>query len=165
MICFSLGSNSGDRFAYLRSAVDRLIKAFGRPASVSSVYETEPWGVKGHNNYLNAVICFETEMTARNIHKRIAVIENIFGRVRMPGKIHPRTIDIDILFYNDEIIHTPTLTIPHPRLHLRKFVLMPLSEILNDFIHPETGISVREMLEKCEDKCCVVKTDFNLFLH
>jgi 2-amino-4-hydroxy-6-hydroxymethyldihydropteridine diphosphokinase len=162
MICFSLGSNLDNRLEYLQKALTSLIEVFGRPILISSVYETEGWGVENHPSYLNAVVCFQTTVPAEQVLASILAIELKYGRVRKKGQIEPRTIDIDILFYDDLILQKENLTIPHPRLKYRKFVLLPLSEIIGDFIHPEYGKSITQLLDECEDKSGISKTKLSL---
>jgi 2-amino-4-hydroxy-6-hydroxymethyldihydropteridine diphosphokinase len=164
MICFSLGSNLGDRLGYLQKSVSSLREVFGEPLLISSVYETEGWGVENHPAYLNAVICFDTILTPEAVLDRILDIEKIYGRERKSGSIGPRTIDIDILFYDDLILKKENLIIPHPLLKYRKFVLLPLSEIMGDFVHPEYGMSIKQLLDGCEDLSGVSKTELSLKL-
>jgi 2-amino-4-hydroxy-6-hydroxymethyldihydropteridine diphosphokinase len=162
MICFSLGSNLGDKLEYLQKAVSSLTGVFGEPLLISSVYETEGWGVTDHPSYLNAVICFTTVMTPDEVLSNILAIEEAYGRIRNSGAVDPRNIDIDILFYDDLVLKKENLTIPHPLLKYRKFVLLPLSEIMGDFVHPEYSVSINQLLEKCEDLSGVYKTELTL---
>jgi 2-amino-4-hydroxy-6-hydroxymethyldihydropteridine diphosphokinase len=162
MICFSLGSNLGDRFWYIQKALAAFGEVFGEPSLTSSVYETEAWGVDNHPSYLNAVVCFQTLIPPEEVLSHILAIERKYGRERKKGKIEPRTIDIDILFYDDLILQKENLTIPHPLLKYRKFVLLPLAEIMGDFIHPEYGKSIRELLDTCEDVSGISKTALSL---
>src|SRR5438270_16252 len=131
----SLGSNIGERKENLKQAREYLVKAGCLIKKESSVYETEPWGKKDQPFFFNEVIEIETTLNAFELMFLILQIEKQMGRERKE-KWEPRIIDIDILFFNDEIIQAEHLTIPHPYLHVRDFVLMPLKEILPDFIHP-----------------------------
>jgi deoxyguanosine kinase len=162
MVCFSLGSNLGDRLEYLQKALAALGEVFGKPLLISSVYETQGWGVKDHPSYLNAIVCFQTLMPPEDLLSRILAIETKYGRIRKKNKIKPRTIDIDILFYDNLVLKKDNLTIPHPLIKYRKFVLLPLSEIMGDFIHPEYGQSIKELLDACEDVSGVNKTALSL---
>ncbi len=162
MISFSLGSNLGDKIGYLQKGVSSLKLLFGEPVLISSVYETEGWGVTDHPSYLNAVICFTTAMTPEAALDNILAIEKQHGRIRNSNSVDPRNIDIDILFYDDLVLKKEKLTIPHPLLKYRKFVLLPLSEIMGDFVHPEYGVSINQLLEKCEDLSGVYKTELTL---
>jgi len=165
MVCFSLGSNMGERADNLGQALILLARSLGEPSTVSSVYETEPWGVEHHESYLNMAACYETTWPPEKIYTLISSIEKKLGRVRSGKTIEPRTIDIDILFYNNLILKTENLTIPHPRIKDRKFVLEPLAEIMENFRDPETGFTIKELLLRCTDKCAVLKTDLKLFSH
>jgi 2-amino-4-hydroxy-6-hydroxymethyldihydropteridine diphosphokinase len=162
MVCFSLGSNLGDRLGYLQKALTALGEAFSKPLLISSVYETDGWGVEDHPSYLNAVVCFQTHMPPEDVLARILAIEIIHGRMRKKDYIEPRTIDIDILFYDNLVLKKDNLTIPHPLLKYRKFVLLPLSEIMGNFVHPIYGVSITELLDACEDVSGVIKTALSL---
>ena len=164
MICFSIGSNLGDRLDYLRKAVDALKLIFGEPIMVSAVYETEGWGVDDHPLFLNAAISFDTNLLAEDILKIIQKIEKDFGRVRSLYIVEPRTIDIDILFFENWVLKTDDLVVPHPLISKRRFVLEPLAEIMGNFVHPSLKKNINELLESCEDKCRVVKTELNLII-
>ena len=165
MVCFSLGSNLGKRAENLRQALTLLAQSLGKPTAVSSVYETEPWGVEHHEQYLNMAACYKTIWPPEKIFTLIAFIEKKLGRVRSGKTIEPRTIDIDILFYDNLVLKTETLSIPHPRIRYRRFVLEPLAEIMENFQDPETGLTIKELLLRCTDTCKVQKTDLKLFSH
>lgn len=165
MVCFCLGSNVGDRAAYLKNSLVLLAENFGKACKMSSVYETEPWGVNKHKDYLNMVATFETELSPEKVFMITSSIEKKLGRRRRSGKTDPRTIDIDILFYDNLIINTNDLIIPHPRITSRRFVLQPLAEIMAHFVHPVSGQTIAELFSQCSDNSLVVKTKINLFLH
>ena len=139
----SLGSNLGDRAALLNTALNRLETEGVRVARRSSIHETEPQDYLNQPKFLNIAVQVETNLTPQELLAAIQKIETELGRQRTIPK-GPRTIDIDILFYANEIIATPDLEIPHPRLTERRFVLDPLSEIAPDLHHPATGQTVRE---------------------
>ena len=139
----SLGSNLGDRAALLNTSLNRLETEGVRVARRSSIHETEPQDYLNQPKFLNIAVQVETDLTALELLAAIQKIETEMGRQRTIPK-GPRTIDIDILFYANEIIATPDLEIPHPRLTERRFVLDPLSEIAPDLHHPATGQTVRE---------------------
>jgi 2-amino-4-hydroxy-6-hydroxymethyldihydropteridine diphosphokinase len=125
-----LGANLGDRERTLRAAVDALAAEDGvEVASVSVLRETEPVGVGQQPLYLNGAAELETTLTARRLLDRLLAVEQRFGRIRVPGEQGPRTLDLDLLLYGDEVIDEPGLTVPHPRLHERRFVLEPLAEL------------------------------------
>ena len=143
-----LGSNKGDRTSNMREAVHRLSNIdhiiIG---NISPVYETAPVGGPEQTDYLNAVIELETDLNAEELLNTCRGIEKDMGRIR---KEHwgPRIIDIDVLFWGQIVFTSPSLTVPHPRIHERAFVLRPLADIAPDMVHPVFGLTVREMLEK-----------------
>ena len=142
----SLGSNVGDRVAHLRDAIARL-ESIGRVVSVSSFYETEPVEVTDQPWFLNCAVGLETALTAEQLMARLLQIEQEMGRRRVQKK-GPRTIDIDILLFDDLILDSPDVTIPHPAMQERRFVLEPLAEIAAEARHPGMKKTIREMLEE-----------------
>jgi 2-amino-4-hydroxy-6-hydroxymethyldihydropteridine diphosphokinase len=135
-----LGANLGDRERTLRAAVDALAAEAGiEVVSVSTLRETEPLGVGEQPRFLNGAVELETTLTARELLERLLAVEQRFGRVRIPGEHGPRTLDLDLLLYGDEAIDEPGLTVPHPRLHERSFVLEPLAELAPDLVVPGRG--------------------------
>ena len=151
----SLGSNLGDREANLRDAIARL-NPLGRVTAVSSFYETEPVDFLDQPWFLNCVVLLETDLPPQMLLQRLLEIERSLGRERLQPK-GPRLIDIDILLYGDEIIHEPGLSIPHPALHERRFVMAPLAEIAPEVIHPVLKKSARELLLSLPDQGQAVK--------
>jgi len=145
LVYLSLGSNVGDRDTQLRDAQARL-GALGRVAAVSSVYETEPVEFTEQAWFLNCVLALETILTPQQLMSAILRIEQEMGRRRTQNK-GPRSIDIDILLFGNEIIELKDLTIPHPAMHQRRFVLGPLAEIAPEVIHPILKKTIRELLE------------------
>jgi 2-amino-4-hydroxy-6-hydroxymethyldihydropteridine diphosphokinase len=139
----SLGSNLGDRAAFLNEALNRLEAAGVPVVRRSSIHETKPQDFHDQPWFLNMAVEVETDLTPHELLSVIQKIEAEMGRQRIIPK-GPRTIDIDILFYANQIVTLPELEIPHPRLTQRHFVLDPLSEIAHDLRHPVTGQSVRE---------------------
>jgi 2-amino-4-hydroxy-6-hydroxymethyldihydropteridine diphosphokinase len=139
----SLGSNVGDRAANLNTAIDRL-RAFGEVVAVSSFYETEPVEFTTQPWFLNCAVTLNTDATPKQLLTVIVDIEQQLGRRRAQQK-GPRTIDIDILLFGDQIVDDPGLTIPHPALHERRFVLEPLVEIAPGARHPVFKQTIREL--------------------
>lgn len=153
-----LGGNINPRMTYLKKAENEISTLVGNIVSKSSVYETEAWGFEAENNFYNEVLEVETSLSPNKLLNELLGIEKSLGRKRNRGGGYvSRTLDADILYYNDDIIEETELIIPHPRLHLRKFVLEPLCEIAANFIHPKLKVSNNLLLKKCDDKSMVVK--------
>lgn len=151
-----LGTNLGDRSSYLSQATVSIGQRIGLVQGASSIYETEPWGVTGQPNYWNQVLSVETTLKPAEMLAEIHGIEKTLGRKRHI-RWEARPIDIDILYYNDWIIEQPDLTIPHPRLAERRFVLVPLTELAPDFVHPLLHKTNRNLLAECADPLAVSK--------
>ena len=135
-----LGANLGDREGTLRAAVDALAAEEGiEVVAVSALRETEPVGVGEQPRYLNGVAELETTLPSRRLLERLLEVERRFGRVRIAGEHGPRTLDLDLLLHGDEEIDEPGLTVPHPRLHERRFVLEPLAELAPGLVVPGRG--------------------------
>lgn len=152
-----IGGNLGDRFKLLSQTKIDIQEKIGRINKESSIYETVAWGFESENDFLNQVIMITTDFDAMEVLKFCQEIENNLGRVRKSGGYASRTIDIDILFFNDEAIDLPDLKIPHIQLHKRKFTLEPLAEIEPDFIHPVLNKTMKQLLKDCSDKSEVKK--------
>ena len=151
-----LGSNLGDRQAYLQQAIKHIDREIAPVITRSSVYETQSWGKTDEPDYLNQVIQLKTDIPAKEILHKILNIEKMMGRKR-EIKWGSRIIDIDILFYNDLVLDTPGLVIPHPFLQERRFTLIPLAEIAPAYVHPKLHKTVTELLEDCPDTLPVNK--------
>jgi len=145
------GSNLGDKLNFLNSASDILDSYFQQKATKSRIYQSDAWGFETDSFFLNQVLKYNTNFSPIEVLDKIQCIENQLGRVRNENSYESRTIDIDILLYGNEIIDTNTLMIPHPRLHLRKFTLLPLNELTSNLIHPVLHQSIRQILQECKD--------------
>jgi 2-amino-4-hydroxy-6-hydroxymethyldihydropteridine diphosphokinase len=135
-----LGANLGDREHTLRAAVDALAAEDEIDVvAVSTLRETEPVGVGAQPNFLNGVVALDTTLGARELLERLLALEQRFGRVRVHGEHSPRTLDLDLLLYGEEQVDEPGLTVPHPSLHERRFVLEPLAELAPGLVVPGRG--------------------------
>ena len=148
-----LGSNVGERVPLLMRAVGEVASRIGTVSCASSLYETEPWGFEAEQNFLNQAVVVDTNLEADEVLRIALDIEKELGRVRSQGAVGyaSRTMDIDLIFYNSTMMDSPHLTLPHPRMQDRRFVLEPLVQIIPDFRHPKTGKTMRQLLEECTD--------------
>lgn len=149
-----LGSDLGDREMFLKQAISQIGAQVGPVIKTSSVYETQSWGKTDAPDYLNQVILLHTELKPRKVLDIILTIEKSLGRERNE-KWGPRTIDIDILFYDGDIIDEPGLQIPHPQLHKRRFTLEPLAEIAPDWLHPVLKKNILQLKAELSDDLIV----------
>jgi 2-amino-4-hydroxy-6-hydroxymethyldihydropteridine diphosphokinase len=154
-IFLGIGSDLGCRENNLNDAFTNIAEFIGPIVASSSVYETESWGFQSANQFLNIVVNVETDLVPSGLIGSILLIESRLGRIRSEKQYSSRVIDIDILLYNDLIFESESLRIPHPRLHERRFVLLPLCEIAPLFVHPEIKKSVSYLLKVCKDKSMV----------
>ena len=155
-----LGSNMGNKTENIQQALDNISQASVDIFLRSSLYETEPWGVKEQATFLNQVISVETTMQAHDLLSIILDIEKKLGRKRIV-KWGERIIDIDIIYFNNDIIVTKDLKVPHPEIQNRKFTLVPLVEIAPDYLHPVLNIKNEELLKRCSDVSVVKKYSMN----
>ena len=156
-IVLSIGSNQGNRLENMEHCIEMLHQNLGTVVSVSSLYESDSWGFDSDSFY-NCAVLIHSHKNAQRVLKECLKIEKKLGRIRTPNAgYQPRIIDIDIILFDDEIIDTENLVIPHKFLHERNFVLKPLQEILEDWIHPKLKLSVSEMIRFCEDKTNCLK--------
>ncbi len=147
-----LGSNIHPRVVYLNKAIEFINNSLGEIISVSSLYESEPWGFKASLSFLNRVVCVESTFESLEILKKTQEIELLLGRTtKTSGEYVSRTLDIDLLFFDDEIINLPELTVPHAHIANRRFTLMPLAEVDPAKIHPVLKRTCRQLLDSCTD--------------
>ena len=158
-LILSLGGNLGNKALIFSETSNLIENKIGNVVKASPVYETPPWGFETENRFWNQVLVVETSLDPIEVLQKIRVIEKHFGRERKAGIYLSRKMDIDILFYDNEIIQTEKLTIPHPLMEKRRFVLVPLCDILPDLVHPENGKLLREMLAECSDTSEVKRLD------
>lgn len=154
-----LGGNIGDRENALNQAIIEIEKVAGNITAKSSIYETEAWGVQNQQAYYNQCIKVNTSLNSLELIEVLLLVEKNLGRKRDPTLTgyQARTMDIDILFFNNDVVNISNLIIPHPRLHLRKFVLTPLNEIASNYLHPLLNKSIFSLLTNCNDSLEVKK--------
>lgn len=155
-VCLLLGSNLGDRLLYLSQAIERLHDADTSVQLVSHVYESNPWGFDSFDRFLNLALVMHVGLTPLQLLQKCQTVESELGRVRNREGYSSRTIDIDILLYGEEVIDTELLTIPHPRLPLRRFALVPAVQLMATALHPVLKISMSQLLLSCPDQGDVV---------
>ncbi len=162
-VYLSLGSNMGHRLATLQKAIFRIQKDVGKVLDISSVYENPAVGFEG-DPFLNICISLLTELKPNELLQQLLDIEKAFGRVRSESEGYTsRTLDIDIIYYGNEVIHTDALIVPHPNMHNRNFVLRPLADIAPQFYHPVFQKDTRNLLQECKDRSQLTKTKYKLF--
>jgi 2-amino-4-hydroxy-6-hydroxymethyldihydropteridine diphosphokinase len=159
VVFIMLGSNVPSKKKLLEKAESFLNDSLGKINEKSVLYETEPWGFKAEENFYNRVIRIQTALSPSACMKECLRIELLLGRIRSRNRYETRSIDIDILFYDDRIILEQGLQVPHPRMHLRRFVLEPLDEIAPLFVHPVLKKTVHELLQECQDSCYVKRLE------
>ena len=152
IVYISLGSNQGDKFKNLQAAIDLIFIRIGKVLIISKVYKSPAFGFDG-DEFLNTCICIETAFNPSQLLKELLKIEKLLGRVRTKKKgYQSRSIDLDIIFFEDEIVNTKILKLPHPEMKNRRFVLMPLNDIASKIKHPKLNEEVSVLLESCDDK-------------
>ncbi len=152
-----LGSNIEPRAEYINRATDLIGEHIGNVVLYSSLYETEAVGFHSETDFINTIVCCNTEMDEDGVLSSALSIENELGRSREGKGYSSRTIDIDILYFNEKIIDRDGLTIPHPRLHERRFTLLPLCEIAPEFVHPVFNKTNKVLLDECADMSKVIR--------
>lgn len=151
-VYLGLGTNLGDRRGNLRRAMDALASAGCRILGQSGLYETAPWGFNSENSFYNMAVCIETGLTPGLLLEILKGIETDHGRVRTTEGYADRIIDLDILLFDELVYTSDSLSIPHPGIPERKFVLLPLMEIAPDKAHPQLGQTISELAKSCIDR-------------
>lgn len=154
-----IGGNIGDRIENLRKTRGLIAVNCGDILLESSIFETSAWGKTDQADFLNQALLVETELMPTLLLNKILQIEQELGRFR-GEKFGPRIIDIDIILFNNEVIDLPHLTIPHPHMQNRRFVMAPMAEIAHELVHPRLGKNMSELLEECPDTLAVDKKTF-----
>jgi 2-amino-4-hydroxy-6-hydroxymethyldihydropteridine diphosphokinase len=157
-----LGSNLGNKLAHLEKAIFFLKRAGINLLEISHLYQTKAWGNENQDDFYNLVLKAETNLNPVDLLETLLNIESKMGRVRSEEKWLPRIIDLDILYYNSQVIDLPELKIPHPYIAKRKFTLIPLNDIAADYIHPILGLTNKELLQNCLDQGEVIETNLSL---
>lgn len=156
----SLGSNQGDRLEYLQQGIQRLIQRVGALERLSPIYETPALGFEGAD-FLNACASFRTRLSPQDLMQTLLDLELEMGRQRsQTDRYESRTLDLDLLFYDEEQVDTTTLVLPHPRLHLRNFVLYPLADIHPEVLHPEFGKTIAQLRQESKDSSRLQKQEY-----
>jgi 2-amino-4-hydroxy-6-hydroxymethyldihydropteridine diphosphokinase len=156
-IYLCIGGNLGEREANLEETRMFIEFNFGDIVAISSVYESEAWGMQDAPPFLNQVVCIESDLSNGELLDEILELEDFYGRERSEVEYLSREMDIDVLLIDQEILHDASLHVPHPRMHERSFVLMPLSEIAPDLEHPELKTNISSLLKDCTDKTKVTR--------
>lgn len=152
IIYLSLGSNLGDRMQNLRQARKLIEEQAGELLEGSKIYQSEAWGYSSSNEFYNGCLSVLSHLEPFALLETLMEIETSMGRIRKGGEYSDRLIDIDLLFYGDTILEQARLTLPHPAIANRRFVLLPLTDIAAELVHPVSGLTIQEMLQKCPGK-------------
>lgn len=156
-----LGGNKGNEHIIFKDVIQRIeVMRIGTLVKSSSLYQSPAWGFES-NDFINQAIHITSELNPENLLSSLLEIELEFGRTRQGNGYADRSIDIDILLIDNQIINTKTLSVPHPRMHLRKFTLLPLAELNSQLTHPELNTTIKELLINCPDKSEVKQLDMN----
>ena len=150
-VYLSIGSNKGNRSALINKAIDKIEKKIGIIISRSSIYQSKSWGFDS-NDFYNICLLIDTDIEPKSLLINLKKIEKSMGREDIDGSYSDRFIDIDILFYDDIIIDSEDLKIPHPKIEKRKFVLIPMLELVDDYVHPIFNKTIKELEKDCDDQ-------------
>ena len=154
----SLGSNLGSKLHNINKAVALIAEECGTINNISAFYETEPWGFESDKKFLNQVLSLTTGLTPSELLSGLLSIEKMMGRTRERSRTYTsRIIDLDILFYDQKIIREENLTIPHPQIQNRSFILVPLMEIAASFVHPQLNKTIERLTQDCMDNSFIRK--------
>ncbi len=151
LAAIGLGSNIEPRLEALEKSILWVESLIGKVIQKSKIYESEPWGVLNQSYFLNQVVLVETELNPLEVLQYLKKIEALMGREE-GERWGPRLIDLDLLFLDREIFHSSELLLPHPRLHERNFVLLPLQEVFSEWVHPTYQMNIRDLLRYCQDE-------------
>lgn len=158
LVFLLLGTNLGERGRNLQRAIEEMSQEEMSSINLSSIFKSEPWGFESKNFFLNQCISFYTTLDAEELLLRLKLIETELGRkIHVNSGYQDRIIDIDILFFGDEIINEEQLIVPHPRMTERRFTLMAMNDLSSEFIHPVFGKSIKDLLFECQDTSTVTK--------
>lgn len=158
-VFLGIGGNVGNKQKNFSEVLNLIQNMVGKIVKKSSVYETPPWGFKAEENFWNQVVLVETKHSPMDLLTEIHKIEALFGRERKTKLYTSREMDIDILYFNNDFMEIDKLVIPHPRIHQRKFVLVPLVEIAPELKHPLLRLTSTQMLENCRDGSVIKKVE------
>ena len=150
-VYLSIGSNKGNRSVLINKAIDEIDKKIGKIISRSSIYQSKSWGFDS-NDFYNISLLIDTDIEPKSLLINLKKIEKSMGREDIDGSYSDRFIDIDILFYDNIIIDSEDLKIPHPKIEIRKFVLVPMLEIADDYVHPILNKTIRQLDNECDDQ-------------
>ena len=150
-VYLSIGSNKGNRSVLINKAIDEIEKKIGTIISRSSIYQSKSWGFDS-NDFYNLSLLIDTDIEPKSLLINLKKIEKSMGREDIDGSYSDRFIDIDILFYDNIIIDSEDLKIPHPKIEIRKFVLVPMLEIADDYVHPILNKTIRQLDNECDDQ-------------
>ena len=153
---FSLGGNLGDRRGNLVEAQRMIAEQIGAVERASKIYESSPWGFTSDHPFYNCCLLIRTVLTPPDLMRKALQVEKDMGRVSIKSGYADRIIDIDLLIYDNLVLKQPGLVLPHPRMEMRKFVLVPLAEIAPGLIHPVSGLTMIELLDRCEDSSEII---------